>query len=94
VAQSMLVQAAFTNTGELAIVDEAKPVVWRHVDNRWYRPLAYQLALIIVQLPVYIIETCCALSLIYWVSGWNPNAGSILHFSLPLPVRARCSVLG
>lgn len=78
----ILIYLSFSNLSELPVVFEARRTAYKHIYGGFYTELPYIMSVWIVHLPIAIINSLIASSMIYWFVGFTNDAPSFLFFVL------------
>jgi ABC-type multidrug transport system ATPase subunit/ABC-type multidrug transport system permease subunit len=77
-----LLQLSFTNMSEMATNVEFKFCAYKHVASNTFPRFAYVLAAQLAHIPIAIVETLIAGSILYWMAGLAPYASNWIFFVL------------
>lgn len=75
---------AFQNMPEVPQATEYKLVVWKQVDAGFYPTASYVFSVILMSLPLACAVAAIYGSIIYWMTGFNEDAGNYFFFLLVL----------
>jgi ABC-type multidrug transport system ATPase subunit/ABC-type multidrug transport system permease subunit len=82
----LVMYGAFANLSELPVAAEARGVVVKQLDGSFYPSLPYVFSVIFLSIPLIALESIIFGLLMYWMPGFNPDAGNFFFFLLLIAV--------
>ncbi|KAA0170510.1 hypothetical protein FNF27_06572 [Cafeteria roenbergensis] len=82
IALFILIYLSFSNFSELPVTFQARRTAYKQTLSGFYTELPFITSVWVVHLPIAIINSTIASSIIYWLVGFAPNAPSFLFFVL------------
>ena len=82
IALFILIYLSFSNLSELPVTFQARMTAYKHTLSGFYTELPYIMSVWVVHLPIAIINSTLAASILYWCVGFTAEAPAFFFFVL------------